>query len=92
MNAIAIILLFGLANVANCQQIVVSANPDLLYSTGNSYGLYGAPEGLYSFNNDFGILGSPEMLYSTSNDYGLGVKIDVIEPRVEFINTSFEAP
>jgi len=92
MNPIAIILLIVLANTVNCQQIVVSANPDLLYSTGNSFGLYGAPEGLSSFNNDYGILGSPEMLYSTSNDYGLGVKINVVEPRIEFIDAPFEAP
>jgi len=72
--------------------IVVSANPDLLNSTSNSFGLYGAPEGLYSFTNDYGILGSPEMLYSTSNNFGLGVKINVVEPRIEFIDASFEAP
>jgi hypothetical protein len=72
--------------------IVVSTNPDLLNSTSNSFGLYGAPEGLYSFTNDYGILGSPEMLYSTSNDYGLGLRINVVDPSFEFIEAPLEVP
>jgi hypothetical protein len=56
------------------QQILISANPDLLYSTSNDYGPWGAPEFLNSFTNDYGPIGSPDWLGSVSNDYGVGLK------------------
>jgi len=56
------------------QQILISANPDLLYSTSNDYGPWGAPEFLNSFTNDYGPIGSPDWLGSVSNDYGVGFK------------------
>jgi hypothetical protein len=55
------------------QEIVISANPDLLYSTANDYGPWGAPEFLNSPNNDYGPLGSPEFISSVTNEYGFGV-------------------
>jgi len=62
---------------------VISANPDLLNSTSNDVGPWGAPEYLYSFANDYGPLGSPEVLTSVTNDYGTGLKIELLEPVLD---------
>jgi hypothetical protein len=65
---------------------VISANPYLLNSTSNPYGPWGAKEFLYSFNNDVGPLGSPEFLNSVSNKYGTGLKVELLEPALDFEN------
>lgn len=62
---------------------VLSANPDILNSTANDSGPWGAKEFLYSLNNDVGPLGSPEFLNSVSNEYGTGLKIDLIQPILD---------
>ena len=62
---------------------VISANPDLLNSTSNDAGPWGAKEFLYSFNNDLGPLGSPEFLNSVSNEYGTGLKVELAEPVLD---------
>ena len=64
-------------------QPVISANPDLINSTSNDVGPWGAPENLYSFTNDYGPLGSPEVLTSVTNDYGTGLKIELLEPVLD---------
>jgi len=69
---------------------VISANPDLLNSTSNDYGVWGAKEFLYSFTNDYGPLGSPEFLNSVSNDYGLGLRIRLVEPILEPVQMPLE--
>jgi hypothetical protein len=69
-----LICLLTLVNVSLAQEILLSANPDLLYSTANDYGPWGAPEFINSPNNDFGPVGSPEWLGSVSNDYGTGLR------------------
>ena len=62
---------------------VISANPDLLNSTSNDAGPWGAKEFLYSFNNDVGPLGSPEFLNSVSNEYGTGLKVELVAPMLD---------
>ena len=62
---------------------VISANPDLLNSTSNDAGPWGAKEFLYSFSNDVGPLGSPDFLNSVSNDYGTGLKVELVEPALD---------
>lgn len=69
---------------------VISANPDLLNSTSNDYGPWGAREFLYSFSNDDGPIGSPEFLNSVSNDYGLGLRIRLVDPVFEPVQISSE--
>ena len=69
-----VFLAYAVISNAQSQTAVISANPDLLYSTANDYGPWGAPEFLNSFTNDFGPVGSPEWLGSVSNDYGVGLK------------------
>ena len=64
---------------------VISANPDLLNSTSNDAGPWGAKEFLYSFNNDLGPLGSPEFLGSVSNKVGTGQRIRFSEDMLEQI-------
>jgi len=59
------------------EDIILSANPDLLMSTANDYGPAGSPDFLYSINNDCGPNGAPEFLNSVSNDYGHGIDIEV---------------
>jgi hypothetical protein len=71
MKLLLTLLLAG--NTLLAQEILLSANPDLLYSTANDYGPWGAPEFLNSPNNDYGPLGSPEFLKSVTNDYGFGI-------------------
>ena len=73
-NMKLLICLLTLANLSLGQEILISANPDLLYSTANDYGPWGAPEFINSPNNDFGPVGSPEWLGSVSNDYGTGLR------------------
>jgi len=58
---------------------LLSANPDLLMSTANDFGPWGAPEFLYSFTNDYGPVGSPDFLQGVSNDYGIGLQIRFTE-------------
>ena len=62
---------------------VVSANPDLLNSTSNDYGPYGAPESLVSPGNDYGPLGAPEFLDSVNNEYGTGLKVELVAPMLD---------
>ena len=62
---------------------VISANPDLLNSTSNDAGPWGAKEFLYSFSNDVGPLGSPEFLNSVSNEYGTGLKVKLAESGLD---------
>ena len=64
---------------------VVSANPDLLNSTSNDYGPYGAPESLVSSSNDYGPLGAPEFLGSVNNEYGRGLKVELVEPALDLV-------
>jgi len=64
-------------------QPVISANPDLINSTSNDVGPWGAPEYLYSFANDYGPLGSPEVLTSVTNDYGTGLKVRFSEETLD---------
>jgi hypothetical protein len=59
------------------EDIILSANPDLLMSTANDCGPAGSPDFLYSINNDCGPNGAPEFLNSVSNDYGHGIDIEV---------------
>ena len=80
------------ANIALSQQILISANPDLLLSTANDYGVWGAPEFLYSFTNDYGPIGSPDFLHSVSNEYGLGLSTRITEPSIELIEMPLEVP
>lgn len=68
------LLAYAVINNAQSQTAVISANPDLLYSTANDYGPWGAPEFLNSFANGYGPVGSPDWLGSVSNDYGVGLK------------------
>ena len=68
------LMIATLATQLVAQEAVISANPDLLYSTANDYGPWGAPEFINSPNNDYGPLGSPEWLGSVSNDYGTGLR------------------
>jgi hypothetical protein len=67
-------LTYAVISNVQSQTAILSANPDLLYSTANDYGPWGAPEFLNSFTNDFGPVGSPDFLGSVSNDYGVGLK------------------
>lgn len=69
---------------------LLSANPDLLNSTSNDYGPWGAPEFLFSFTNDYGPVGSPDFLTGVSNDYGTGLRLRLVEPILEPIQMSFE--
>jgi len=88
-------LLFALLLLAiNCQaqRLSLSSNPDVLSSTGNDFGLFGAKEGLYSTTNDYGQLGSADSLFGASNDYGLGTTVKVIEPSFELIQVPLEVP
>jgi hypothetical protein len=62
---------------------VVSANPDLLNSTSNDYGPYGAPESLVSPTNDYGPFGAPEFLDSVNNEYGRGLKVELLKPMLD---------
>ena len=62
---------------------VISANPDLLNSTANDYGPYGAPESLVSPSNDYGPLGAPEFLDSINNEYGTGLKVELVAPVLD---------
>ena len=68
------LMIASLASPLVAQEILISANPDLLYSTSNDYGPWGAPEFLNSPNNDYGPVGSPEWLGSVSNNYGVGLR------------------
>lgn len=90
MKVLLVLLLT--ANIALPQQILISANPDLLLSTANDYGVWGAPEFLYSFTNDYGPNGSPDFLRSVSNEYGLGLSARIVEPSLELIEVPLEVP
>jgi hypothetical protein len=68
------LLAYAVINNAQSQTAVISANPDLLYSTANDYGPWGAPEFINSFTNDYGPVGSPDFLGSVSNEYGVGLR------------------
>jgi hypothetical protein len=70
---------------------VISANPDLLNSTSNSAGPWGAPEFLYSLTNDFGTFGAPEALHGVANDFGQGLKIQIIDAPLDG-NMDFGTP
>ncbi len=59
------------------EDVLLSLNPDFLFSTANDYGPAGAPEFLNSFSNDFGTLGSPEFTDSVTNEYGIGQEIKI---------------
>ena len=87
-----LILLGGLTTWAYAQEIRLSANPDLLNSTSNDYGRWGAPEFLYSFTNDYGPLGSPDFINGVSNNYGTGLDISLFQPRLELIEVPLEVP
>lgn len=71
---------------------IISANPDLLYSTANDYGIYGAPESLYSPTNDYGPVGAPEMINSVTNEYGYGLRVRLVEPVLESVEVPLEVP
>jgi hypothetical protein len=70
---------------------VISANPDLLNSTSNDAGPWGAPEFLYSLTNDFGTFGAPEALHGVANDFGKGLKIQIIDAPLDG-NMDFGTP
>jgi len=70
---------------------VISANPDLLNSTSNSAGPWGAPEFLYSLTNDFGTFGAPEAFHGVANDFGQGLKIQIIDAPLDG-NMDFGTP
>ena len=70
---------------------IISANPDLLNSTSNDAGPWGAPDFLYSFANDVGPLGSPDMLNGVTNEYGAGLKIQVLDTPLDG-NMDFGTP
>lgn len=75
------------------QEIVISGNPDLLYSTANDAGPWGSPDFLNSFTNDVGPLGSPDFLGSVTNDVGLGItalELSILTPNI--INPEEFAP
>jgi hypothetical protein len=79
------VILYFVVSSAIAQQILISANPDLLYSTSNDYGPWGAPEFLNSPNNDYGPVGSPEWLGSVSNNYGVGLRPEellILRPNI----------
>jgi hypothetical protein len=63
---------------------VISSNPDLLNSTSNDYGPWGAKESPYSFTNDYGPIGSPDSLYGVSNVYGIGLDLVLLKPALLF--------
>jgi hypothetical protein len=73
-----LLMIASLASPLGAQEILISANPDLLYSTANDYGPWGSPEFLNSPNNDYGPIGSPDFLGSVSNDYGVGLKASTL--------------
>lgn len=87
------LILYLVVSSAVAQQILISANPDLLYSTSNDYGPWGAPEFLNSPNNDYGPAGSPDFLGSVTNDFGIGMtalELSTLTPNI--INLEEFAP
>jgi hypothetical protein len=87
-----IILTLALSSLAHAQELRLSANPDLIGSTSNDYGLWGAPELINSFTNDYGPVGSPEFVTGISNDYGIGLGLKLIQPSFELIQVPLEVP
>lgn len=91
-----LILCFALSS-SLAEQILISANPDLLYSTANSFGPWGSPDFLNSFTNDVGPLGSPDVLGSVTNDVGTGVtalELSILTPDTSYpfiLDTTFES-
>lgn len=86
-------LLFMIATLASplvAQEVLISANPDLLYSTANDYGPWGAPEFINSFTNDYGPNGSPEFLGSATNDYGTGLRPSTLVLESPYLITERE--
>lgn len=85
-----ILLTLLLTSLAHSQELRLSANPDLLGSTSNDYGPWGAPEFLNSFTNDYGPIGSPDVITGISNDYGTGLLISPLQPLLELIQVPLE--
>ena len=73
---LVVILLFVTSRLL-AEDILLSANPDLLLSTANDYGPAGAPESYYSLTNDYGPLGSPDVLHGVANEYGEGLETEI---------------
>ena len=84
------VILYFVVSSAIAQQILISANPDLLYSTSNDYGPWGAPEFINSFTNDYGPNGSPEFLGSATNDYGTGLRPSTLVLESPYLITERE--
>lgn len=55
------------------QEMILSGNPDLIYSTANDAGPWGSPDFINSLTNDTGPLGSPDFIRSVTNDAGVGI-------------------
>ena len=69
---------------------IISANPDLLNSTSNDYGIFGAPESYWSPTNDYGPFGAPENINSVTNEYGYGLRLGLIQPVLEPVEVPFQ--
>jgi len=83
-------LTYAVISNVQSQTAVISANPDLLYSTANDYGPWGAPEFINSFTNDYGPNGSPEFLGSATNDYGTGLRPSTLVLESPYLITERE--
>jgi len=82
------VILYFVVSSAIAQQILISANPDLLYSTSNDVGPWGSPDFLNSFTNDVGPLGSPDFLGSATNDVGTGTtarELSLLTPNTIYL-------
>lgn len=85
-----LLMIATLSSPLVAQEVLISANPDLLYSTANDYGPWGAPEFINSFTNDYGPNGSPEFLGSATNDYGTGLRPSTLVLESPYLITERE--
>mgnify|MGYP003340931928 CR=1 FL=1 len=85
-----ILMIATFASPLLAQEIVLSGNPNLLFSTANLSGPWGGESFINSPNNPNGPLGGSSFLGSFTNENGVGItaeRLSKLTPYIPFIIT-----
>lgn len=85
-----ILMIAILASPLLAQEIVISGNPTLLFSTANPFGPYGSESFINSINNPYGPLGGETFFGSFNNEFGVGLSpksLAKVTPYIPFTIT-----
>jgi len=80
-----ILMIASFASPLLAQEIVLSGNPTLLFSTANTSGPWGGETFINSPNNPFGPLGGDTFLGSFTNPFGTGITAERLSKLTPYI-------